>query len=40
MGRPNFGQSTAYPGPPLPHALHDDDPDGDVAEGLDDGLPV
>ena len=24
----------------MPHALHDDDVDGDVAEGLDDGLPV
>ena len=43
MGRPDFGQSPAYPAPPLPHALHDDDADvvdGDVAEGLDDGLPV
>ena len=43
MGRPDFGRSAAYPTPPLPHALHDDDAnvvDGNVAEGLDDGLPV
>ena len=40
MGRPDFGRSTPYPAPPLPHALHDDDVDGVVAEGLDDGLPV
>ena len=40
MGRPDFGRSTLYPAPPLPHALHDDDVDGVVAEGLDDGLPV
>ena len=41
MGRLNFGRSTAYPSPPLPRALHDDDADvvdGDVAEGLDNGL--
>ena len=25
MGRPDFGQSTAYPTPPVPHSLHDDD---------------
>ena len=33
----------AYPAPPLPHALHDDDVDvvdGDVAEGLNDELLV
>ena len=24
----------------MPHALHDDDTDGVIAEGLDDGLPV
>ena len=24
----------------MPHTLHDDDGEGDVAEGLDDGLPV
>ena len=35
MGRPNFGRSTPYPAPPLPHALHDDDVDGVVAEGLE-----
>ena len=32
-----------YPAPPVPHALHDDDADvvdGDIAEALDDGLPV
>ena len=43
MGRPDFGRSTAYPTPPDPHALHDDDADvvdGDLAEALDDGLPV
>ena len=43
MGRPDFGRSAAYPAPPVPHALHDDDADvvdGDVAEALDDGLPV
>ena len=43
MGRPDFGRSTAYPTPPVPHALHDDDADvvdGDLAEALDDGLPV
>ena len=43
MGRPDFGRSATYPTPPFPHALHDDNVDvvdGDVAEGLDDGLPV
>ena len=43
MGRPNFGRSVAYPAPPFPHALHDDDADvvsGDVVEGLADGLPI
>ena len=43
MGRPDFGRSTTYPAPPFPHALHDDDADvvdGDLAEVLDDGLPV
>ena len=43
MGRPDFGRSAAYSEPPLPHALHDDDVDfvdGNVVEGLDDGLPV
>ena len=43
MGRPDFRRLAAYPAPPFPHALHDDDVDvvdGDVAEGLDDGLPV
>ena len=40
MGRPGFGRSASYPAPPLSHALHDDDVDGVVAEGLDDGLPV
>ena len=42
MGRPDIGRS-AYPTPPFPHALHDDDAnvvDGDVTKGLDDGLPV
>ena len=41
MVRPDFRRSTAYSAPPLPHALHDDDAnvvDGDVAEGLDNGL--
>ena len=43
MGRPNFGRSAAYPAPPVAHALHDDDADivgGDLAEAVDDGLPV
>ena len=40
MGRPNFGRSTPYPTPPLLHALHDDNVDGVVAEGPEDGLPV
>ena len=41
MGRPDFGRLAAYPAPPFPHALHDDNVvDGDVAEGLDDGLSV
>ena len=43
MGRPDFGRSSAYPAPPVPHALHDDDVDvvdGDLTEALDDGLPV
>ena len=40
MGRPDFGRSAPYPAPPLEHALHDDDVDGVVAEGMDDGLPA
>ena len=45
MGRPDFGRSAAYPAPLVPHALHDDDNDahvvnGELAEALDDGLPV
>ena len=43
MGRPNFGRSVAYPAPPVAHAKHDDDVDvvdGDLAEAIDDGLPV
>ena len=43
MGRPDFRRSTAYPTPLVPHALHDDDVDvvdGDLAEALNDGLPV
>ena len=43
MGRLDFGRSVAYPAPPVPHALHDDDANvfnGDLAEALDDGLPV
>ena len=45
MGRLDFGRLAAYPTPPVPHALHDDDDDahvinGDLAEALDDGLPV
>ena len=43
MGRPDFGRSAAYPAPPVPHALHDDDADvvdGDLDETLDDGLQV
>ena len=43
MGRPDFRRSATYPTPPVPQALHDDDADvidGDLAEALDDGLPV
>ena len=43
MGRPDFGRSAAYPAPPVPHTIHDDDADvadGDVVEGLNDGLLV
>ena len=40
MGRPDFGRLAPYLAPPLPHALHDDDVDGIIAEGLDDGLLV
>ena len=43
MGRPNFGQSVAYPTPLITHALHDDNVDvvdGDLAKDVDDGLPV
>ena len=43
MGRPDFGRSATYPAPSIPHALHDDNVDvvdGDLAEALDDGLPV
>ena len=41
--RPNFGRPTAHPAPPITHALHDDDTnvvDGDVAEGVHNGLPA
>ena len=46
MGRPDFGPSTAYLAPPVAHALHDDNVnvvdvvDGDLAEALNNGLPV
>ena len=43
VGRPDFRRSAVYPAPPVPHALHDADAnvvDGDLAEALDDGLPV
>ena len=43
MGRPDFGRSSAYLAPPIPHVLHDDDVDvidGDLAEALNDGLLV
>ena len=43
MGRPDFEKSTTYSAPAVPHALHDDDADvvdGDLAEALDDGLPI
>ena len=43
VGRPDFGRSTTYHAPLVPHALYDDDVDvvdGDLAETLDDGLPV
>ena len=43
MGQPDFGRSIAYPTPPIAHALHGDDADvvdGDLAQAVDDGLPV
>ena len=43
MGRPIFRRLSAYPAPPVTHALHDDDVDvvnGDVAEAVGDGLPA
>ena len=45
MGRPDFGRLVAYLAPPVVHALHDDDVDadvidGDLAEAVNDGLPV
>ena len=45
MGRPDFGRPAAYVAPPLTHALLDNDVDadvvdGDLAEVVDDGLPV
>ena len=40
MGRPDFRRSAPFPAPPLPHALHDDDVDGVVAKGMEDGLSV
>ena len=43
VGRLDFGRSTAYPAPPVPHALHDNDADvvdGDLVEALDDELPI
>ena len=30
MGRPDFGRSAPYPAPPLPHALHDDEPEAEA----------
>ena len=40
MGRPNFGRLVAHPAPPVAHALHYDDVDGNVAEVVHDGLPA
>ena len=43
MGRLDFVRPTTYPAPLVAHALHDDDVDavdGDLAEAVDDGLPV
>ena len=47
MGRLDFRPPTAYPAPPVAHALHDDDADadvnvvdGDLAKAVDNGLPV
>ena len=43
MSCPDFGRSSAYPASPVPHALNDGDGDvvdGDLAEALEDGLPV
>ena len=38
-----MGRLTAYPAPPVSHALHDDNAnviDGDVAEAIHNGLPA
>ena len=40
MGQPDFGQLVAHLAPPVAHALHYDDVDGNVAEAVHDGLPV
>ena len=43
MGRPDFGQPTAHPTPPVANALHDDDADvvvGDIAKVVHDSLPT
>ena len=43
MGRPDFGRSTTYPAPLVPHALHDNDVDvvdRDLAKALDNGLLI
>ena len=39
-GSTRFWEISTYPAPPFVHALHDDDVDGVVAEGMDDGLPA
>ena len=45
MGRTNFRRPAAYSAPPVAHDLHDDNSDanvvdGDLAEAVEDGLPV
>ena len=43
MGQLDFGRSAVYLASPVPHALHDDESDvvdGDLAEALNDGIPV
>ena len=40
MERPDFGRPATHPAPPIAHALHDDDIDGDVAEATAEPEPA